>query len=144
METQQFSPSDYVDPATAAEADLNRGLKPETLPMLPPADNYMQAQEIGNKISEFFAEVPEYLGRFFNTYRQPLITLGIIFGVVVLLKVLFAVMDALNDIPLLYPTLEIVGISYSIWFVNRYLLKVSTRQELAEEISSIKQQFLGE
>jgi len=144
METQQFSPSDYVDPATSAEAALTQGLKPETLPMLPPADNYMQAQEIGNKISEFFAEVPEYLGRFFNTYRQPLITLGIIFGVVVLLKVLFAVMDALNDIPLLYPTLEIVGISYSIWFVNRYLLKVSTRQELGEEISSIKQQFLGE
>ncbi len=143
METQQFSQSEYIDPATSPEAMLSRALEPETLPMLPPANNYIQAQEIGNKVSEFFAEVPEYLGRFFSTYRQPLITLGIIFGVVVLLKVLFAVMDALNDIPLLYPTLEIVGISYSIWFVNRYLLKVSTRQELAEEISAFKQQFLG-
>jgi CAAD domains of cyanobacterial aminoacyl-tRNA synthetase len=144
METQQFSQSDYIDPATSTEAAITPALAAETRPMLPPANNYMQAQEIGNKVSEFFAELPEYLGRFFNTYKQPLITLGIIFGVIVVLKILFAVIDALNDIPLLYPSLEIVGIGYTIWFVNRYLLKVSTRQELAEEISGFKQQFLGE
>jgi len=58
-------------------------------------------------------------------------------------KVVLAVLDALNDIPLLTPTFELVGIAYSVWFVNRYLLKASSRQELAEEIQSLRDKWLA-
>ncbi len=34
------------------------------------------------------------------------------------------------------PTLNLVGIGYSTWFVNRYLLKASTRQELFQLIQN--------
>ena len=58
-------------------------------------------------------------------------------------KVVLAVIDALNDIPLLAPTFELVGIAYSAWFVNRYLLQASHRQELAQEIEKLKGKVVG-
>jgi hypothetical protein len=61
----------------------------------------------------------------------------------VTLRVLLALIDAINDIPLLSPIFEVIGISYSTWFIFRYLVKSSTRQELLTEISSLKNQFFG-
>jgi hypothetical protein len=54
-----------------------------------------------------------------------------------------AVLDAINDIPLLSPVFELVGIGYTAWFVYRYLLKVETRKELGEEFKSLKGQVVG-
>ncbi len=58
-------------------------------------------------------------------------------------RVILAVLDAINDIPLAQPVLELVGISYTTWFIFRYLLKDSTRQELVAEIDSVRKQILG-
>jgi hypothetical protein len=62
---------------------------------------------------------------------------------VVAVKVLLAVLDALNDIPLVAPSFELIGIGYSVWFVYRYLLKASSRQELSSEITTLKSQVVG-
>ena len=61
----------------------------------------------------------------------------------VTVKVVLAILDALNDIPLLAPTFELIGIGYSAWFVYRYLLKVETREELGQEIQAITSQVVG-
>lgn len=89
------------------------------------------------------AELPDYIGRFFNEYKQPIISIGLILTAIITVKVVLAVLDALNDIPLLSPTFELIGIGYAAWFVNRYLLKASSRQELSEEIQALKQQVIG-
>jgi hypothetical protein len=97
-----------------------------------------------NKFSGFFAELPEYLGEFFSEYQRPLTTLGLILASVITVKVTLAVLDAINDIPLLAPTFELVGIGYSAWFVYRYLLRASNRQELSEEFKTLKGQVIGQ
>lgn len=97
----------------------------------------------GEVASSFLATLPEYLGSFFNKYRQPLVTIGLIVGAIVAVKVILAILDALNDIPLVAPTFELIGIGYSAWFVYRYLLKASTRQELTNEIATLKSQVIG-
>ncbi|PMB21664.1 hypothetical protein CEN45_14270 [Fischerella thermalis CCMEE 5198] len=97
----------------------------------------------GEVASRFLATLPEYLGSFFNKYRQPLVTIGLIVGAIVAVKVVLAILDALNDIPLVAPTFELIGIGYSAWFVYRYLLKASTRQELTNEIATLKSQVVG-
>ncbi|PMB15699.1 hypothetical protein CEN47_27330, partial [Fischerella thermalis CCMEE 5319] len=71
----------------------------------------------GEVASSFLATLPEYLGSFFNKYRQPLVTIGLIVGAIVAVKVVLAILDALNDIPLVAPTFELIGIGYSAWFV---------------------------
>ncbi len=89
---------------------------------------------IGSQVSVWLGQLPDYLGRLFNQYKQALISLALILAAIITLKVVLAVMDALNDLPLLVSTFKLVGIGYTVWFVNRYLLRASTRQELFQLI----------
>ncbi|MEH2144423.1 CAAD domain-containing protein [Nostoc sp.] len=109
----------------------------------PPAQSQDEWLKYGEQISSFLATLPEYLGSFFNQYKQPLVTVGLIVGSIVGVKILLAILDALNDIPLVAPTFELIGIGYSAWFVYRYLLKASTRKELTSEITTLKSQVVG-
>jgi hypothetical protein len=109
----------------------------------PPAQSQDEWLKYGEQVSTFLATLPEYLGSFFNQYKQPLVTVGLIVGSIVGVKVLLAILDALNDIPLVAPTFELIGIGYSAWFVYRYLLKASTRKELTSEITTLKSQVVG-
>ncbi|MBD2384346.1 CAAD domain-containing protein [Cylindrospermum sp. FACHB-282] len=109
----------------------------------PPVQSQEQWLKYGEQVSEFLGTLPEYLGSFFNQYKQPLVTLGLVLTSIVTVKVLLAILDALNDLPLVAPTFELIGIGYSAWFVYRYLLKASTRQELTSEITTLKSQVVG-
>lgn len=109
----------------------------------PSTETQDQLRQYGEQVSQFLATLPEYLGNFFNEYKQPLVSIGLILGAIVSVKVLLAVLDALNDIPLVAPTFELIGIGYSAWFVYRYLLKASTREELTSEITTLKSQVVG-
>ncbi len=100
-------------------------------------------QEAGVQVSNFLSQLPELIGKFWEDYKQPIISLGLIFAAIITVKVVLAVIDALNDIPLLAPTFELIGIAYSAWFVNRYLLQASNRQELAQEIEKLKGKIVG-
>lgn len=137
----QTPQTEYID---TTSSDVMMASDPAPLAKLPPADpSNDQWQRIGAQVSNFLAQLPDYLGQFFNTYKQPLITIGLILASIISVKVVLAVLDALNGIPLLGPTFELVGIAYSAWFVNRYLLKASNRQDLAQEIQEIKEQVIG-
>ena len=131
---------EYVN-TTSSEVIAPPGSGP--IVIVPPAADEEQWRRVGTQISDFLAELPDYLGNFFNEYKQPIISVGLIFGSIIAVKVVLAVLTALNDIPLLSPTFELVGISYSVWFINRYLLKASSRQELGQELQGLKGQVVG-
>jgi hypothetical protein len=59
------------------------------------------------------------------------------------IKLTLALVDAINDIPLVALTLELIGLGYTSWFVYRYLLSAASRQELSEKVKTIKAQILG-
>jgi hypothetical protein len=102
-----------------------------------------QLREIGTKISNFLEQLPTYLTRFYQAYKVPIISLGLLVAAIVTIKLTLAVMNALNSIPLLSGTFELLGFGFAIWFTVRYLIKASTRQELAVEIQIFKEQILG-
>lgn len=136
--------SEYDNPTSPQGMVAIEGSNPQNLPMLPPAtEPENQLQDFGRQVSDFLAELPEYIGRFFSEYKRPIINIGLFIAAIVTLKVVLAILDAINDIPLLSPTFELVGISYSTWFTFRYLLKDSTRQELSANIESFKKQTFG-
>jgi CAAD domains of cyanobacterial aminoacyl-tRNA synthetase len=139
MPEQEFTETASKE-TTVAEINAQTG----TITKLqPPAQSQDEWLKYGEQISTFLATLPEYLGSFFNQYKQPLVTVGLIVGSIVGVKVLLAILDALNDIPLVAPTFELIGIGYSAWFVYRYLLKASTRKELTTEITTLKSQVVG-
>jgi hypothetical protein len=102
-----------------------------------------QWREMGAKAAEWLSSFPEYFGAFFTEYRKPIIYLGVIFGSIVSVKLTLAVLSAINDIPLMEPALELIGLAYSAWFVYRFLLKASNRQELGQEFDKFKAQVMG-
>lgn len=93
--------------------------------------------------ADILTEVPAYVGQIYGEYKSAINTVGLILGVLVGAKLTLAVLSAVNEIPLLAPTFEIVGIGYTVWFVWRYLLQASTRNELTSEIDGLKSEVFG-
>ncbi|KJH72172.1 CAAD domain-containing protein [Aliterella atlantica] len=137
----QLQQQEYADTTRPENIEVSQ---PGTIVTIPPSSQTdKKLQEVGSQVSEFLAKLPNIIGKFWADYKDPIISLGLIFAAIITVKVVLAVIDALNDIPLLAPTFELIGIAYSAWFVNRYLLKASNRQELAQEIEKLKGQVVG-
>lgn len=102
-----------------------------------------QVQLVWDKVSRLLGDLPDYVSVFFKRYRRPIVTVGLIIAAIISVKLVLALLDAINDVPLLAPTFELVGLIYSGWFLYRYLLKASNRQELLGDIASIRDQVLG-
>ncbi|HAA30483.1 MAG TPA: hypothetical protein DCE56_25845 [Cyanobacteria bacterium UBA8553] len=107
------------------------------------ASSNSQWQQYGEQIATFLQALPTYVTRFFQENKGPLGTVGLIVLALVTVRLTLALLDAINDIPLVAPTLELIGLGYTGWFVYRYLLTAANRKELTEEINTIKNQILG-
>lgn len=118
--------------------------EPETGITLPSASQTnAQMQQIGAQVSTFLERLPVYFSNFFEAYKLPIIAFALFLTAIVALRVIFAIVDTLNDLPLFSPLFQSIGIGYVAWFVSRYLLKAETRQELAAKIQSIKAEIVG-
>lgn len=106
-----------------------------------PADGAVQ--EYLNIGSKFLSQIFDYLKEFIDNNQKSLVNLLLIFLGIIAVKVTLAIISAINDIPLLAPTFELVGLGYTGWFVYRYLLTKSSRQELVREFESLKTQVVG-
>jgi hypothetical protein len=117
---------------------------PGSLIKLPTVDSTAeQWQQRGKLVSQILAELPDYISKFISSNRRPLITVGLILAGFVSLKITLAILTAINELPLLSPTFELIGIGYTIWFVRRYLLQASNREELQQEVKKLTSQIAG-
>lgn len=108
-----------------------------------PETSTAQFQDIKDQVVTILSELPDYVSNFFADYQKPIVTVGLIVAGGITIKVTLGVLNVLNDVPLVAPFFELVGIGYTAWFVYRYMLKNSTRQELLAEIESLKEQVVG-
>ncbi|MEO8892836.1 MAG: class I tRNA ligase family protein, partial [Coleofasciculaceae cyanobacterium] len=104
---------------------------------------YVQVQEIGHQAAKFISDLPTNTVQLFRNYQKALIVVGWLFFAIVALKIAIAASSAINDIPIVSSTFELVGIGYTIWFVYRYLLTSKSRQELVVTTQSFKEQIFG-
>ncbi len=70
--------------------------------------------------------------------------MGLLLLSIISVKIVVAVLGAIDDIPLLAPLMEMVGLGDSDWFVWRYLWKASNRKELLTEFDALKNQVFGD
>jgi len=124
---------------TGNEAESSIGTTKVVITEEPPN----QAEQIKEQVISILSELPAYIGAFYQQYKSPLTVVGLILASIISLKVLLGIVDELNDIPLLAPTFELIGIGYTAWFVYRYLLRSSNRQQLGQEIQALKEQVFG-
>jgi hypothetical protein len=137
--------SKYIDTTSTEPVASPEGSEVGTQPLLPPATApNSQWQQTGVVISDFLEQLPEYIGKLFTQYKRPIISIALILAAIVTFKLTLALLDAIDDIPLVNSFFELVGVSYIFWLVVRYLLKASTRQELVTQIRSLQQDIFGE
>lgn len=141
----EIGSSNYTDEAEKPE--ILEANNPEPKLLLPPSSytesSNAQWQQYGEGIAEFLQALPSYVSGFFAKNKGPLGTIGLILAILVTIKLTLALVDAIDDIPLVAPTLELIGLVYTAWFVYRYLLRAANRQELYEEIKALKDQVFG-
>ena len=146
MESKQYEPSQPTTseaeaPPTAMKVNMDQA---GTMIKIPAQNGTSeQVQEWLEPVSSFLSSLPDQVGSFVSDYQKPLITILLLLSGVVTVKVVLAVLDAINDIPLLSPVFELVGVIYSGWFIYRYFLNAATRQELSEDFNTLKGQVLG-
>jgi hypothetical protein len=130
--------------APLVEVKVEDNLMLSKMPSAKPAKEEQWLQ-FGEKTSDFITDVQNYVGEFFKNYLPLFGSLGWIFLALISVKITLALLDAINDIPLLSVLLELIGLGYGIWFIYRYLLTAATREELSGEIQNLKKQvFDGE
>ena len=100
-------------------------------------------QPMKEEVIAFLSQLPENLGGFFKEYKRPLTTVGLLIALLVTFKILVGLVEIINEIPLIKPTFETVGLGYSAWFIYRYLLKAETRKELSADFNTLKEEILG-
>jgi glutamyl-tRNA synthetase len=108
-----------------------------------PETGGMDVAAIKDQVMGFISNLPQNAGQFFGEYSRPLTTVILIVVALVTLRVLAGVVDTVNQIPFVQPTLELVGIAFSVWFVYRYLLRSENRQELVTKFNALKAEVLG-
>mmetsp|Transcript_14023 Transcript_14023/g.23823 ORF Transcript_14023/g.23823 Transcript_14023/m.23823 type:complete len:157 (+) Transcript_14023:131-601(+) len=64
-------------------------------------------------------------------------------GAVVLLWFSSTIIGAINNVPILPKIMELVGLGYTGWFVYRYLLFKSSREELVSDVEDLKKKITG-
>ena len=113
------------------------------VPLTSEEDSTAELKAMLGKGVEVVSNLDTILGNFFSEYRQLIISLGLVFGSIVAVKLTLALLSALNEIPLVEPILELVGLGYTAWFVTRFMLKSEKRQEFYAKFTDTKDSVLG-
>jgi Flp pilus assembly protein TadB len=101
------------------------------------------AAEIWQLAQTFFADATSSTVAFFRKNQSLLIALGWILLAFLGARLLFAALDAVDDIPLVTPILKLIGLVYAVRFVWRYLIREQNRQELVQTFNQTKAEVLG-
>ena len=136
----ELQKSDFADTADKPAVSPEQA---GSLASAPAEGDNAEWQQILEQAYAVLSGLPEFIGKFYSEYRQPVVTVGLIVAALISVKLVLALIGAINEIPLLAPVFELIGLLYSGWFVYRYLLRVSSREELGERFNGLKDQVIG-
>lgn len=95
------------------------------------------------QIEDFFNDPMKYVSAFWQEYKPIVYILGAFLTALFALNVVLGIIGFVTHLPIISGLLELVGLGYTVWFVNRYLLKSETRQELSQKMEEMKQDVIG-
>jgi hypothetical protein len=101
-------------------------------------------QSLQFQANAFLETAKENFITLFRNNRQIFYALGWIFLTFFGIKILLAVMNAVDDIPFVTFFLKLIGLLYVVRFVQRYLVRANNRQEFIRMIDHAKTEFIGD
>jgi len=100
-------------------------------------------QQLLDESAQFLTDLPEYMGNFFTEYQKAIVTLGLLGSVLLTGRITMAVLDTINQVPMLGELFEVIGFLFTLWFVFRNLLFAENRQEIAEQVELLRLDVAG-
>jgi isoleucyl-tRNA synthetase len=131
----------YVEGETLAEKGDRSS---EIIEYSAPESSASDGQPILDQAADLVANLPEYAGNFVTEYQKALVALGLLASVLITGRVTLAILDTINQIPMLGGLLETIGILFTIWFVFRHLLFAANRKKIALQIDLLIADVLGQ
>jgi hypothetical protein len=150
--TDLSTSSDQLTPEAAISAngtsEASSTMESTTPPMMSEASRIEAARLAAwmrdqARIAAFFNEPGLYIGQFWQQYKPIFALVGYALVALIAINLVLTIVGFIISIPLVGSLLELIGIGYSIWFANRYLLTAEKRQELGQKFEQIKQDILG-
>uniref|UniRef100_UPI0025D3211D CAAD domain-containing protein n=1 Tax=Okeania sp. SIO2F4 TaxID=2607790 RepID=UPI0025D3211D len=102
-----------------------------------------QINKIKEQLIDIFSNLPDYISQFYQEYKTQLKVVGSLTLAILTLTLIVSFLQTLQGIPILSVSFEFIGMGYAVWFVYRYLLQKSNRQELLDKIQDIKAEIVG-
>ena len=96
------------------------------------------------KIHAFFNNPGTYIGQYWQQYKPIFALVGYLILGLIALNLVLTIVGFVVNLPLVGSLLELIGIGYSIWFTNRYLLSAEKRQEFTQQVKQLKEEILGD
>ncbi|MEG5058284.1 isoleucine--tRNA ligase [Microcoleus sp. A2-C5] len=100
-------------------------------------------QQLLDESAQFLTDLPEYMGNFFTEYQKAIVTLGLLGSVLLTGRITMAVLDTINQVPMLGELFEVIGFLFTLWFVFRNLLFAENRQEIAAQVELLRLDVAG-
>jgi uncharacterized membrane protein len=107
------------------------------------SDSWQEGQATVSESLRLLQQFTAKIAEFIRDNRSLINAIGLVILAAIALKVLLAVLGTLDEVPLISLSLKSLGLGYAIWFANRYLLRASNREELAQQVRGYKEQFWG-
>jgi len=130
----------YVEGETLAEKGDRSS---EIIEYSAPESSASDEPPILGQAADLVGNLPEYAGNFVTEYQKALVALGLLASVLITGRVTLAILDTINQIPVLGGLLEVIGILFTIWFVFRHLLFAANRQKIGLQIDLLIADVLG-
>ncbi|MBD2080567.1 valine--tRNA ligase [Leptolyngbya sp. FACHB-17] len=108
------------------------------------AGNADAQKRLINPNQPILATALDTLGNFFGKHQRILLSLLLIGAIAFALKLAETTLDAIHDVPLFAPLLEIVGIGYTVWFAKTRLWQRDDRQTFFKQVNQFKAEVIGE
>ena len=150
-----YDESPAISTDTPAESVMNYDETPAILGDIPAAEPMINNKQstvesaeelwvtIQTRTTGFFEEATSTIAIFFKNNQQLLTILGVAFIAILGFKLMFAGLNAIDDIPLVTPLLKLIGLVSVVRFVWRYLIREQDRHELVENLNRTKAQVFG-
>ncbi len=121
------------------ETNLNNSQAKEPVIVNNPPTEWLETVK---PIADSVDRLPEVFSKFFSDYRNIVAVLG--YGSLGLISayISLAVVDAIEDMPILPRFFELIGLGYVLW-ISWNLLEASKRKDLWANIESLKETMLG-
>lgn len=123
-------------PAAIVQSTVAQLADPEPMPVTPLSPRPTAPRTITQTATQSYPSS--------STYQKAAKTLGLLFAILIAMKLLLAVIGAMEHILLISPALKLIGLGYTLWFIYHNLLFARDRATLDAKLTHLTAQITGQ